>query len=191
MINSLYECKRQVNANPVTYKNYIKFNGEGIILPFTQNADYTIRCIFYDKEYIANTCVTGNTGGYSQGQYLALYNNNYDVGTGSGYSSFGAWSEGEHLYINNDINNQSSLDMVHTASYTPVTNNHKYTLGCRENNTLGYYGYIASFKIYSKSEGTLLHDLRPCQVLNIAAFHDVVDDKLYLNDSIIAVDDIE
>lgn len=161
------------------FKNYVKFNGTGIILPWTQSSDWKLECVFHEVEYHHDTCITGNSGGYTQGQYLAAYNNRYDVGTGNGFSNFGSWTSGEHIYINNDENDQSTLDDTASVNYTPTTNDKFYTIGCRENGIMGYQGYIKSFKIYSKSNGTLLHDLRPCSILNLGALLDVKENTLY------------
>ncbi len=175
----------------ITFKNYVKFNGYGIILPWTQNSDYKLECVFHEVEYRENTCVTGNSGGYTQGQYLANYANRFDVGTGGGYSNLGSWSAGEHTYINNDENNQSTLDGTATAGYNPTTNAYYYTIGCRENGSMGYYGYIKSFKIYSKSSGDLLHHLKPCSIAGTPAFCDVADgNTLYLGSGMQVVDSI-
>ncbi len=174
----------------LVYKTYAKFNGNGIVLPWTQNSDYTIECVFHEVTYTHNTCITGNSGGYTAGQYIAAYQNRFDVGTGGSYSNLGSWSAGEHTYVNNDANNQSTLDGTATANYTPTTNSYYYTIGCREGGTMGYYGYIKSFKIYSKTSGTLLHDLRPCSIKNLAAFHDVISDDLYTCANLTAVDEI-
>ena len=178
-------------GNILVLKNYAKFNGSGIFLPWTQSSDYKIECVFYEAEYHENTCITGNTGGYTQGQYLAAYSNRFDVGTGSSYSNLGSWSSGEHTYINNDENNKSTLDGTATANYTPTTNDKYYTIGCRENGSMGYYGYIKSFKIYSKTTDALLHHIRPCTIDSAPALCDVADDNtLYFVTGMQVVDTI-
>lgn len=182
-----YRCG---GGNVLVPANYIKFNGYGITLPWTQNSDYKLECAFHEVEYRHDTCITGNSGGYTQGQYLAAYNSRFDVGTGSNFTNFGSWSAGEHTYINNNENNQSTLDGTATANYNPTTNNYYYTLGCRENGGMGYYGYIKSFKIYSKSTGELLHHLKPYRINNLAVFRDTIDDVLYTTSLLEAVNTI-
>lgn len=173
------------------FKNYAKFNGNGVNLPWTQDADYKLECVFYEAEYRHDTCITGNSGGYTQGQYIAPYNTRFDVGVGNGFSNLGSWSAGEHTYINNDEDNKSTLDGTASANYIPTTNNYYYTLGCRENGSMGYYGYIKSFKIYSKSTGDLLHHLKPCLLGNLAVFCDVADNNnFYAISGLQAVDSI-
>jgi len=177
------------SGSPIVYKNYIKFNGSGIRLPWTQDSDYKLECVFYEAEYHHDTCITGNSGGYTVGQYIAAYQNRFDVGTGGGYSNLGAWASGEHTYINNDENDKSTLDGTASVNYTPTTNGYYYTLGCRENGGMGYYGYIKSFKIYSKTSGDLLHHLRPCTISGASAFVDVADNNtLYFGTGLQAVD---
>lgn len=179
--------------SPLVFKNYAKFNGFGIILPWTINADYKIECVFYEKEYVGNTCITGSTGTWNNAPYLAAYNNGFDVGTGSGYASLGAWSSGEHTYINNDENNKSTLDGTTSANYNPITNAYFYTLGCRDGSasSMGYQGYIKSFKIYSKSSEDLLHHLKPCTIAGSPAFCDVLDgNTLYFGNGMQVVDSI-
>ena len=179
--------------SPIVFKNYAKFNGQGIILPWTINSDYKIECVFYEKEYINNTCITGSTGSWSNAPYLAAYSNRFDVGVIGSYASFGDWSAGEHTYINNDENNQSTLDGTASANYNPTTNSYFYTLGCRDGSTtgMGYQGYIKSFKIYSKSSGDLLHHLKPCAIAGVPAFCDIADgDTIYLGSGLQVVDSI-
>ncbi len=184
-----YRCTGGSGGTDIVYKNYIKFNGTGVILPWTLNSDYKIECVFYDTVYYNDSCITATTSSnYGSEPYIAQYGNHYDVGTGSGYTNLGAWSVGEHTYINNNENDKNVLDGTEGA-YTPKTGGYYYTIGCRGGATqLGYYNYVKSYKIYSKSTGDLLHDLKPCLIKNLAAFHDVVDDGLYTSAGLTAVD---
>lgn len=179
-------------GSSVTYKNYIKFNGEGIFLPWSVNADYKVEVVFYETTYNNNTSVIGNTFS-AQLIHLTSYSNKYYCSSGNTEANFGSWSSGEHTFICSNGNNKNEFDTTEVTNYTPYTdNNIKYTLGCRGNSLTSnaYLGYIKSFKIYSLSNDTLLHHLRPCVVLNQSAFVDVIEGKIYCNQSIQALDTI-
>lgn len=166
-------------GSSIIEKTYIKFNGTGLILPWTVNSDYKIVCVFHDTTYKNDSCITGSTGGWRYDPCIQQYGNRYEAGTANGgvCVSLGSWSVGEHTYINNNGNNQNELDGV-TGEYVPNTSAYYYTIGCRgDAHSLTYENYIKSFKIYSLSTGDLLHDLHPCAVYNLAAFMDVADNN--------------
>ena len=174
-----FKCGGGNAVSPVVMKTYAKFNGSGLVLPWYINSDYKIECVFHETTYYENTCITGSTGGWNNAPYIANYQNNFDMGTGTGYVTIASWSAGEHTYINNNENDKNSLDGVEGA-YTPNSSMLFYTIGCRGNvSEMGYKGYIKSFKIYSKTTGDLLHDLKPCKVYNLSAFYDTVEDLYY------------
>ena len=183
--------KEDLPQNPLVYKNYAKFNGEGIILPWKLNSDYKIEVVFYETTYRNDACIIGNSY-TSTRSHLTEYSNKYYTSTGSSEGNFGTWSSGEHTFINNNGNNHNEFDGVEVTNYTPATDSGvSYTIGCRVNLTSNaYYGWIKSYKIYSISNGTLLHDLRPAEVLNQACLFDVVEKRAYYANNLQAVDTI-
>lgn len=184
-----FRCLDNNGGGPsITFKNYMKFNGEGLELPLTIDSDHKIEVVFYDVSYNNDSAVIGNTQG-STLLHLTEYSNKYYCSVGTAEGNFGAWSSGEHTFICNNGNNHNEFDGVEVTAYTPTTANHKYTIGCRGNvRGNAYYGYIKSYKIYSISSGNLLHNYRPCQVLNLSCLYDEIDELLYTNASMEAVD---
>ena len=57
-----------------TPKTYVKFNGQGIVLPWAVNSDYKVEVVFYEYNYVANTAIIGNTNG-ANNSHLTSYNN--------------------------------------------------------------------------------------------------------------------
>lgn len=164
-----------------TPKTYIKFNGQGIVLPWTLNSDYRIEVVFYEHYFRANGTIIGNTNNNGNYSHLTSYNNKYYTSTGTSETNFGTWAAGEHTFVNNDGNGHNVFDGVEVTSYTPTTNTSlRYTIGCRTNASSNvYYGLIKSYKIYSLTTLNLIHDFRPCEVLGMACFYDTIDNAYY------------
>lgn len=174
------------------FKNYMKFNGEGLITPWTLDGDHKIEVTFYETTYNNLAAVFGNT--YNQHRaHLTTYQNKYYTANGTSETSFGAWSAGEHTFVINNGNKQNEFDGVEVTPYNPTTdNNIKYTIGCRGNTGTSnpYKGWIKSYKIYSLSTGELLHDVRPCRLYNTDCMFDTVSKTILTNPTIVAVDSI-
>lgn len=189
-----YRCGGGV---PLVYKNYAKFNGTGTILPFQLNADYKVHCEFYVADYAHDKYIVGSNctwNDWNSTPYIAMYNNNFIVGLGSGSSSAMAtiapFTSGLHEYICNTSDNKVYLD-EHSLSFTPRTMNYNYSLGCEVSTTqLPFTGYIKSFKIYSKSTGDLLHHVKPCLFNDIPALCDVTDNTIIFCSGLQVVDEI-
>lgn len=164
-----------------TPKTYIKFNGQGIVLPWTLNSDYRIEVVFYEHYFRANGTIIGNTNNNGNYSHITPYSNKYYTSTGTGETNFGTWAAGEHTFVNNDGNGHNVFDGVEVTSYTPTTNTSlRYTIGCRTNaGSNVYYGLIKSYKIYSLTTLNLIHDFRPCEVLGMACFYDAIDSTYY------------
>ena len=175
--------------NPVTYKNYIKFNGEGIWLPISIDSDHKVEVVFNETSYNNDSSIIGNTQSASL-IHLTAYSNKYYCSKGRSEGNFGSWSSGEHKFVCNNGNGHNEFDDVEVTEYTPTTDGQKYTLGSRGDSTgrNAYYGYIKSFKIYSIANGTLLHDLKPAVIFSQACFLDDVTGQIYTNNTIEAVD---
>lgn len=156
-----FDVEEQVE--PIVYKNYAKFDGsQGIILPWKINADYKVEVTFYQTEYTQVENIIGNTAGASY-SHLTPYQGGYwsSSGSGEGLIPNLSWSAGEHTYITNNGNDYNEFDGVEVQSYTPTTIDGYYTIGSRINTTI-FKSYLKSYKIYSISRGTLLHELVPC-----------------------------
>ena len=174
------------------YKQYMKFNGHGVILPWTLNSDYKVEVVFCETTYNNDSSVIGNSFNASR-IHLTTYSSKYYCSKGDSEGNFGTWSSGEHTFVCNNGNSHNEFDGVEVTDYTPATvNDIYYTLGCRgaDDWRNAYYGWIKSFRIYSISTGDLLHELLPCKILNQSCFIDTVEDKIYCNQSIQAVDTV-
>ena len=150
-------------TDPIVLKNYAKFDGsQGIILPWKLNADYKVEVTFYQTEYVQAENIIGNTVGASY-SHLTPYQGGYwsSLGSDEGFIPNLSWSAGEHTYITNNGNNHNEFDGVEVQAYTPTTKDGYYTIGIRANTSI-IRSYIKSYKIYSISQGTLLHELVPC-----------------------------
>ena len=182
-------------GSPIIFKNYAKFDGTGIMLPYTINSDYKVTVEFYETEYGANNCVIGNN--YSTGSYyshLTKYNNNWYASQGSSDYLLTGWTGNVlHKFVNNNGNNQNVLDENITMAYTPTTNTSiYYMIGCRESLTgWGYSGYIKSYKIESISTGDVICELKPCLFDNeTPCLYDTVNRKFYYANGLTVMDTI-
>lgn len=184
-------------GSDITLKNYIKFNGNGIVLPWAINADHKLEVVFYESTYVNDGSIIGNSFN-AQLSHLTTYSNIYYCSSGTSETNFGSWSSGEHTFIENNGNGKNEFDGIEVTNFNPTTDNNVFrTLGCRARTDSNvYYGYIKSYKIYSISSGVLLHHLKPATIFNSAigvnqdCFIDVVGGGIYLNNSIQAVDTI-
>lgn len=177
---------------PIVYKEYMKFNGEGFITPWTLNGDHKIEVVFHETTYNDLTSIFGSTYNHLRA-HLTNFQNKYYTVNGTSETNFGAWTAGEHTFVNNNGNNHNEFDGVEVTPYNPTTdNNLKYTIGCRGSvvTDKGYRGWIKSYKIYSLATGELLHDVRPCKIYNTDCMFDTVTKTIFTNPTAIAVDSI-
>lgn len=169
--------------SPIVFKNYAKFDGsQGIILPWKVNADYKVEVTFYQTTYTDAENIIGNTSGavYS---HLTPYQGGYwsSLGSNEGLIPNLSWSAGEHTYITNNGNGYNEFDGVEVQSYTPTSINGYYTIGERASTSI-IRSYIKSYKIYSISQGTLLHELVPCLYDGVAScLHDKIGKMFFCN----------
>lgn len=180
-------------VNTVEYKNYLKFNGEGIILPWTINSDYKFEVTFYETEYRNDTAIIGNTNGPSYFHVTEFNNNYYYSKQYNLESTFGPWTSGEHTVIYNDGNGHIQFDGAVVGDCTITSDSNIYLqIGGRGSRTSvqAFYGYIKAFKIYSIANDTLLHDLRPATIYGKPCFFDTVETQMYTNSTVTAVDAI-
>lgn len=173
------------------FKNYMKFNEEGFLTPWTLNADHKVEVVFYEKEYKNLRTIFGTTYNHTR-MHLSTYNNKYYSSSGTGESNFGAWSAGEHTFIANNGNRHCEFDGEEVFDYTPTTdNNLRYMIGCRTGiKDYAFSGWIKSFKIYSLATGELLHDVRPCRLYNSDCMFDPISGIILTNTTAKAVDSI-
>ena len=188
---TLYAMELPNTPPPLVVKTYLKFNGVGIRLPWTLNADYKIETVFYETSYNNNSCIVGNSSGNAR-MHLTEYSNKYYTSTGSSETSFGTWTTGEHTFINNNGSGKNEFDSSVVTDYTPTTTSDYYTIGCRGNSLTSnaYQGYIKSYKIYSISDNTLLHSLSPAMLNGVSGLYDNVTDSFYEVTKASAVDSI-
>ena len=185
-------------GSDVVFKNYIKFNGKGIILPWTIDGTHTIEVTFYETTYYNQAAIIGNDRNNDEWSHLTTYSSKYYCSrAGGAQASFGSWSAGEHTFVENDSTGHNTFDGVEVTTYSPATNSYFRTLGCRGSiTTNAYYGYIKEYKIYSLTNNALLHDLKAALIynqtlgVNQACFIDVVDGAIYCNETLQAVDTI-
>lgn len=177
-------------ADTITYKNYLKFNGYGIILPWTLNSDYKIEVVFHETTYLQDSAIIGNTRNETRSN-LTEYNNAYFTSTGTSGSGFGSWSAGEHTFITNNGNGKNEFDGVEVTDYTPTTDSTiNYAIGWRATAGNAFKGWIKSYKVYSISSGDLLHELKPAVVMNSPCLYDTIDGKIYSTSLVEAVDTV-
>jgi hypothetical protein len=182
----------EVTVNVISYKNYIKFNGEGIMLPWSINSDYKIEVTFHETTYYNDSAIIGNSIGPSD-MHLTEYNNKYYfLKSRKGETNYGTWSAGEHTFIYNNGAGENTLDGTVISNFTPYNYSGAfYSIGCRGGIKSNVYnGWIKSYKIYSISQDELIHDLRPAIVAGYPCFIDVISNAIYSNGSIQAVDTI-
>ena len=107
-------------GSTIQYKNYAKFDGIGITLPFTINSDYKVSVTYHQTNYFSPECIIGNTSGAGY-SHFTIYNYQYWSSAGTGESGWGTWSAGEHTFVTNDGNGYNTLDGNNVQSYTPTT----------------------------------------------------------------------
>lgn len=192
---AVYKVTKKQSGSSLVFKNYAKFNGSGILLPYTINADYKVTVEFYETEYGTNSSIIGNNN--SNGSYyshLTKYNNNFYASKGSVDYLFTGWTGNVlHKFVNNNGDSQNVLDDSITMSYTPTTaNNLKYMVGCRESLTgWGWSGYLKSYKIESISSGDLICNLRPCLYDGtVNCIYDEIGKIFYYPDGLTVMDTI-
>lgn len=177
----------------IVFKNYAKFNGTGLFLPFQLNSDYEVHCEFYIANYEHDKYIVGSNcswNDWNNTPYIAMYNNNFIVGSGVTMTTIASFTSGLHEYRSNTNDNKVYLD-EYSISFTPRTMNYNYALGCVNTITSNAFsGYIKSFKIYSKSTGDLLHHVKPCLFNNIPALCDVTDNTLVFGSGLQVFDEI-
>lgn len=179
-----------ISVGSVEFKNYLKFNGYGIVLPWTMNSDYKIEVVFHETTYLQDSAIIGNTRNETRSN-LTEYNNAYFTSTGTSGSGFGSWSAGEHTFITNNGNGKNEFDGVEVTDYTPTTDNTiNYAIGWRATAGNAFKGWIKSYKIYSISSGDLLHELKPALIMNSPCLYDTIDGKIYSTSLVEAVDTI-
>lgn len=179
-----------VSGGGVEYKNYLKFNGYGIVLPWTLNSDYKIEVVFHETTYLQDSAIIGNTRNETRSN-LTEYNNAYFTSIGTSGSGFGTWSAGEHTFITNNGNGKNEFDGVEVTDYTPTTDNSiNYSIGWRATAGNAFKGWIKSYKVYSITSGDLLHDLKPALVMDSPCFYDTIDGKIYSTSLLEAADTI-
>ena len=179
------------SRDAVNYKTYIKFNGEGIVLPWTIDADYKVEVTFYETEYRNDTAIIGNTNGPSY-FHVTEYSNNYFYSKQYNLENhFGPWVSGEHTIIYNDGTGHIQFDGTVVGDCNITSDSNIYLqLGGRGSRTSAqaYYGYIKAFKIYSIANDTLLHELKPATIYGKPCFFDTVETQMYTNSTVTAVD---
>ncbi len=184
------EVTVDVAGGIVEFKNYLKFNGYGIVLPWSLNSDYKIEVVFHETTYLQDSAIIGNTLNETRSN-LTEYNNAYFTSTGTSGSGFGSWSAGEHTFISNNGNGKNEFDGVEVTNYTPTTDSTiNYAIGWRATAGNAFKGWIKSYKVYSISSGDLLHHLKPALIGNSSCFYDTIEDKIYSTSLVEAVDTI-
>ena len=177
-------------GNLITIKNYAKFNGNGLELPFTINSDYKVTVEFNQQTYDDTENIIGQTGNYIDQSQLTIYSHKYYTAVGNGETNFGTWSAGEHIFVTNNGNNHNEFDGVEVTNYTPVTVNYYYTIGKRYG---AHYlsSYIKHYKIESISTGNVICDIRPCLFDDtVACLYDSVNKRFYYVEGLTVMDTI-
>ena len=177
----------------VEFYSCVFLNEEGIILPFTLNADYKVTVVFYETSIQRDAAIIGNTVDASH-IHLTENSNKWYTSSGTSLVDMGSWSgNAVHTFICNNGNSHNEYDGTEVTNYTPTTDSSiYYTVGCRggsgamRTTSVALIGYIKSFKIESLSTGTAICELKPCKIMKdntvvVQGLMDVVNDILYSN----------
>lgn len=177
-------------SDSLQFKNYAKFDGADLKLPFKVSSDYKITLVYYQTEYRRDEHIIGETES-SAYIHFTTYSDKYYVGIGTGgEANFGSWSSGEHTFICNNGNNHNEFDGTEVTSYTPNSRESYLTIGSRAGSA-NCYSYIKSYTIESISTGNKLFELKP--VLydgQVPCLYDSVGKKFYYVSGLTVMDTI-
>ena len=180
------------NINPIVFKTWAKFNGDGFYVPIAGKDSGEIDIIFYEENYVNDKYPFwwGSTTS------LRIYNNKFQVGYyGSGnFINVGDYSIGEHTCIIDRYgDNKIIFDNVESTTFTePSSANIPLFFTKQSQNNLlldGWVGYIKEFKIYDRNNN-LICNLYPALVNNVACMYDTVNNKSYYANSLTVMDEI-
>lgn len=174
--------------------SYVICRNQGIITDISVNKNYKIEVKFDAEDFNNDESIFGTNNG-SVYTHLTLYSNKYYFGTGSGESSFGSYTKGDHIFIYNDENSQCIFDgEVISNINVSDQSRYYYTIGCRSNETSNIFqGKIYYIKMTDKTTNTLAHYLVPInQIIKISNIYntpmcvqgliDLITGKVYQNE---------
>lgn len=174
--------------------SYVICRNRGIITDISVNKDYKIEVKFDAEDFNNDESIFG-TNNNPRYTHFTLYSNKYYFGTGSGESSFGSYTKGDHIFIYNDENSQCIFDgeIVSNISVSDQSGFY-YTIGCRSHETSNIFqGKIYYIKMTDKTTNTLAHYLVPInQIIKINNIYntpmcvqgliDLITGKIYSNE---------
>ena len=186
---------RKNNSNlKLKEMSYVICRNRGIITDISVNKDYKIEVKFDAEDFNNDESIFGTNNGNVY-THLTLYSNKYYFGTGSGESSFGSYTKGDHIFIYNDENSQCIFDgEVISNINVSDQSRYYYTIGCRSNETSNIFqGKIYYIKMTDKTTNTLAHYLVPInQIIKISNIYntpmcvqgliDLITGKIYQNE---------
>lgn len=164
------------------FEEYLDFDNEFIILPYTLNSNHRIYVEFQLDAYESALQILGNSAGSTGYFYAGLWNglglNNFYVKTSDGehYQVLSDYTKKNTLDVNNDGNvliNNSQWFRGQIASASNVF----YTIGFR--NAIDFKGKIYRFFIYDTVNDEYICDLRPVTVGNMHFLYDIINNLLY------------
>ena len=186
---------RKNNSNlKLKEMSYVICRNRGIITDISVNKDYKIEVKFDAEDFNNDESIFGTNNGNLY-THLTLYSNKYYFGTGSGESSFGSYTKGDHIFIYNDENSQCIFDgeVISNISVSDQSR-YYYTIGCRSNEASNIFqGKIYYIKMTDKTTNTLAHYLVPInQIIKISNIYntpmcvqgliDLITGKIYQNE---------
>lgn len=181
--------------SPIHYKNYAKFNGSGLALPFSVNADYKITVEFQETEK-RNAHIIGNS--YTGGRSCLSESDKFYAATSGSSNSIAPiadWTGNvDHIFITNNGNNKNIFDGEEVSNYTPGNASYTLRVGCGGGTAVtsnAWYGYLKRYKIESISNGSKICELLPCLFDNVTpCLYDTVGKKFYYPEGLTVMDTI-
>lgn len=174
--------------------SYAICRNRGIITDISVNKDYKIEVKFDAEDFNNDESIFGTNNNHVY-THFTLYSNKYYFGTGSGESSFGSYTKGDHIFIYNDENSQCIFDgeIISNISVSDQSS-YYYTIGCRGSETSNIFqGKLYYIKMTDKTTNTLAHYLVPInQIIKISNIYntpmcvqgliDLITGKIYQNE---------
>ena len=171
------------NTGNIILKDYLHFNDECLLLPFSSNSNHKIACEFQLDSYVSQLQILGNTSSSTSRLYLGLWNG---AGQDRIYTYNGSGEVNQilsdyttkHTFIANDSGKYYMDDVQWTTGSIYTDANCFYTIGYRGADHK-FIGKIFSYKIYDQSALKYVCDLKPAEIQGYLGLYDVITHGFY------------